>query len=140
MTTIAWDGKTLAADKQATWNDVARATTKIRRAKNGELLGFSGSALMQEPWFDWVENGGDFPEPPKDCGGNMLRIHLDGSFTLYCGDKYGTTYDAGQTFAIGSGADFALAAMEMGKTAKQAVKLACKIDLNSGLGVDTLTL
>lgn len=39
-------------------------------------------------------------------------------------------------WAIGSGADYALAAMHCGRTAAQAVRLASKLDINSGIGVD----
>ena len=45
-----------------------------------------------------------------------------------------------QNFAIGSGRDFALAAMHLGKTAVEAVEVACHFDSGCGNGIDTLTL
>jgi hypothetical protein len=41
MTVIVWDGKTLAADKQATQADLKRKVTKIHRLR-GHLVGVSG--------------------------------------------------------------------------------------------------
>ena len=40
--------------------------------------------------------------------------------------------------AWGAGRDFALAALHLGKTAKEAVELACRLDSTCGNGVDTL--
>lgn len=41
-------------------------------------------------------------------------------------------------FALGSGRDFALAAMALGQTAEQAVVLAAQFDLWTGLPVETI--
>lgn len=43
-------------------------------------------------------------------------------------------------FSIGSGADYARAAMALGKTAAEAVAVAARFDLYTGFGVDTLRL
>ena len=45
-----------------------------------------------------------------------------------------------EQFAIGSGRDFALAAMYLGKTAAQAVEVACVFDSGCGNGVDAMAL
>ena len=37
MTTIAWDGTTLAADRRITSGTVTYSTTKIRRTSDGRL-------------------------------------------------------------------------------------------------------
>lgn len=41
-------------------------------------------------------------------------------------------------WAAGSGADYAMGAMAAGKDAKEAVEIACRFDINCGLGVDVL--
>lgn len=43
-------------------------------------------------------------------------------------------------FIGGSGGDFALSAMTLGKSPREAVELAIKLDRNCGLGVDVLSL
>ena len=43
-------------------------------------------------------------------------------------------------WAIGTGEDYALGAMDAGASAKRAVEIASARDINSGMGVDTLTL
>ena len=39
MTTIAWDGKTLAADKLASYGELRTTVTKIFRLSDGSLVG-----------------------------------------------------------------------------------------------------
>jgi hypothetical protein len=43
-------------------------------------------------------------------------------------------------YAVGSGSHFALAALEMGVDSIKAVEIASKIDVYSGMGIDSLTL
>ena len=45
-----------------------------------------------------------------------------------------------QMYSRASGMDFALAAMYLGKTAREAVEVACALSAECGLGIDTLTL
>ena len=42
MTTIAWDGKTLAADRQAAQNGMRFAKTKVAAAADGGICGVAG--------------------------------------------------------------------------------------------------
>lgn len=79
MTVIAWDGKTLAADKRVGYGNMHRTTTKIRRVGDA-LVGCSGSGSL------------------------------------------------------------AVAAMHLGKSAREAVEIACLYDMNCGNGIDTLEL
>lgn len=142
MTTIAWDGKTLAADKQATFSDRAHSVTKIHRGK-GRLYGFSGTCELKNAWINWHQRGADPDKCPKIPDGlsvTLIVITQDGAITLYCDSGNGSTFDKGQPFAIGSGQDYAMAAMVSGANARQAVLLASELDLFSGLGVDSLEL
>ena len=41
-------------------------------------------------------------------------------------------------WAIGSGRDYAIAAMHLGRTAAEAVAVACLFDVSCGMGIDTM--
>lgn len=143
MTVIAWDGKTLAADKRACIGSMIRTTTKIFRVGDC-LVGYSGEACFGEQMVAWFKAGAkvdDFPAAQRDkddwCG--LLVIHPDGKIAKYERTPYPLCFEDGQ-FAFGSGRDYALAAMYCGKTAAEAVEVTCALDNGCGNGVDTLEL
>lgn len=145
MTVIAWDGKTLAADKRATYSGCARTVTKIRRAPNGELVAFSGDFDTGAALADWYCNGADPATFPDNKNGEsnvksyLLVIRLNGSFAQYERTPIPLEFED-TTTAQGSGRDYALAAMHLGRTAAEAVQVACALDIYCGNGIDTLEL
>lgn len=144
MTVIAWDGKTLAADKRA-GTGAPRTVTKIRRARNGNLVGLTGTAHGDAELLAWYEEGADaakFPAPQRvdDTASQLLVIELGTARVLhYCLTPFPAIFEDAQ-FACGSGRDFALAAMHLGQTAFQAVVLTCELCAECGNGIDTLEL
>lgn len=143
MTTIAWDGKTLAADKQSTSYGMPRTVTKIHRIR-GELFALSGGgvhchALLE--WFKGERKPESWPKQPDDdnCG-CVIQITKDGIFA-WSGSGLPHSEPLEDKFmAFGSGRDFAMAAMHLGSDAKSAIEIACIYDINSGMGIDTLEL
>lgn len=148
MTTIAWDGKTLAADRQANVGSLKREVTKIRRlydkkADHFVLVGLSGDLMWLGSLCAWVENGRDPAEFPahqkdKDDWQPFLVIENDGSVSHYERSPYPIRPES-RYFAMGSGRDFATAAMFCGKTAAEAVGVAMHLDAATGQGINTLT-
>lgn len=144
MTCIAWDGKTLAADKRASDNGIARVVTKIRRASNGALCGCSGNVSRDAELFAWYDRGAnpsDFPPTERDeqkC--SMLVAIEPGPFVkFYSTTPYPAIFE-GPRFAMGSGRDFAEAAMFLGLSARDAVNVACTLNTGCGDGIDALEL
>jgi ATP-dependent protease HslVU (ClpYQ) peptidase subunit len=138
MTVIAWDGKTLAADKQSTFCGLPRTTTKIHRAKDGSLLGAAGETAMcaaLRAWYDAGAVTADFPD--KSNTSHLLVIRPDGQVYLYDGHAVPIHLEDPFT-ALGSGRDYAMAALHLGKTAAEAVQVACVFDAWCGNGIDTL--
>jgi hypothetical protein len=138
MTTIAWDGKTLAADKQCSDGNHKFAVTKIKRV-NGELLGFSGGLYRCKEMLAWYcgeRKPEDFPKGESDDFSELMVIR-DGKIFLY-GSKYPIEVEDNR-FAVGSGSPYALAAMECGLSAEDAVQTAIKFDPSTGMGIDILT-
>ena len=142
MTIIAWDGKTLAADRAATNCGYQRSATKIFRVPGG-IVGFAGDESRAMAFLEWFKGRCDpakFPEFQKGDGAVGCLFVLDDVTNLA---YLSTAYPAVHTDkfdAIGSGRDYALAAMYLGHDAKRAVEVACALDNDCGNGIDMLTL
>lgn len=139
MTVIAWDGYTLAADKQQTSSEMRRTTTKIHRI--GELVvGCAGPADRCAALFDWVRTGRQphlFPEGQKADDWAHLVVIEDGKVLTYQQTPHPSRLED-PIFAEGSGRDYALAAMYLGVDARKAVAVACTFDPGSGMGIDAI--
>ena len=143
MSVIAWDGMRLAADKRASLGTLIRTTTKVFRSTRGALVAYAGDADAGEAVLAWFEEGAHpdrFPasQRDKDQWAGLLVVWPDGRLWKYERTPHPVKFPP-QMFAIGCGRDFALAAMHLGKTAPEAVEVACHFDSACGNGVDTLT-
>jgi hypothetical protein len=168
MTTIAYDGKTLAADRLMVVDDfviVQRPKCKINAVnaitKSDVDMGHLG--VVGDPAY-WpifagilVSNleGGlqsrgtldtfmlGVPEElvlPISKGTTALWVYKGEAYQLkYNGDTL-SVYNSGYPYAIGSGGDFALGAMLDGASARRAVEIASKLDIHTGFGVDCIQL
>ena len=136
MTTIAWDGKTLAADGQVTIGDSGIMTLKRQKIfkKVGifDVLAFAGSLEPVDKFLAWARNPEE-GEPPEGeytviyaIGGNLAFSHMSTPIIN------AVTIGKGEIDAWGSGSQFALGAMHAGKTAIQAVNIAIKCDAFTG--------
>ena len=135
MTCIAWDGKTLAADKAYEFYDFnARIESKIIKINSphgfeGWAVG-AGTASNYVGLCDWINAGANIQDysnyiRPENGNFNALIIGKSGEATLYCNAPHGVKVKA--PFALGTGMDFALAAMYLGKTAEEAVQVAAEL-------------
>lgn len=134
MTTIAFDGKTIATDSMISM-PYASYGKKYEIIGDQVILG-AGSATDIEVWKQWF------------CGEEELNFsnHTDvdfvvfvfclktGNLDMYCwSNPHVPMYkNAKGLHATGSGGDIALGAMAAGKTAAEAVKIASKYDPNTG--------
>lgn len=142
MTCIAWDGKTLAADKRVSFGTLIKTTTKIFRVGDSlcALAGDAAGGFEVLSWYRSGANPADFPQAQRDRDnwsgllvikrGEILKYEY-GPFPVVIEDK---------TFAVGCGRDFALAAMHLGCDARKAVEVAIALDSACGNGVDVLTM
>jgi ATP-dependent protease HslVU (ClpYQ) peptidase subunit len=109
LTTIACDGKSMAGDGLClTGGDSISSTTvvKVRRLAGGGLVGVAGSAFDVDTFVDWLNS---------DRSEKLLD-----------------TWEKSIPAATGSGVEMAMAAMACGKTAKEAVEIACLLHSQSG--------
>lgn len=143
MTVIAWDGKTLAADKRASNSGLIFPVTKIFKHR-GCLIGGAGDFDRINETIAWFAAGADPAKMPPYARSNddyvaLLVIEPNGSILKYERSAVPFKIEA-PFFAIGSGRDFAMAAMHLGRSAVEAVQVACALETGCGNGVDTLEL
>lgn len=144
MTVIAWDGNTLAADKQSTNVGHPSIVTKIYRVQDG-LIGLAGNAahaMALLHWFRGDRNPQAWPKPwHHDEVASVLHISTDGKISKYDGNAGPIPEVIESRFtAMGHGRDYALAIMHIGYGAEAAVLVASDLDVNCGMGIDSLTL
>lgn len=135
MTTIAFDGETLAADSQVTCAYIELCGTKIRRM-NGTLCGAAGAAQDAELFFIWVKAGMPKEKPDLDKDDFCALLVSKGKVIYFDNKLIGIKSDC--PAAVGSGSRYAVAAMHCGKTAKEAVKVAARFDPFTGGRIRTL--
>lgn len=144
MTTVAYRDGILAADSLATYSTEAGGSRKHtcrklyrKRITEGRkafdvviaTIGESSPGLV---FVDWYGSGKPIPDVFLHLGGDFtcLVLRPDGlyEFDVYC---HGERVDE-EFYAAGSGAKAALAALHCGKSAIEAVRIACRIDPYSG--------
>lgn len=140
MTTIATDGKSMVGDGQREHRGTItnRNAQKVRRLKDGTLLGTAGCVAMGDQVVEWLNNGGSVPELKGDEG--FVCLHLKAEGELYMIGPECVPSRIEPPFAVGSGMDFAVGAMHAGANPKRAVEIAVMCDPNSGGKITELSL
>lgn len=142
MTVVAWDGRTLAADKQSTASSCKAAVRKVRHI-DGKLVGGSGNAAAIMEHMAWLERGARVEEfPPRlrsdEVPSILLVIEPSGRILSYENGPYPIEM-CGPFYAIGGGRDFAIAAMDLGFNAIVACEVAGRHSSGCGMGVDWIS-
>lgn len=131
MTTIAWDGEILAADSMQTCDSLnCGAVTKIFRLADGRWMAGAGRTPRIQQMRIWLD-GGPAPEF-KDDGENPMIIVVDKNGKAVQYDGLLTPFEVPEYYTAGSGDMPALALLNAGMTAVQAVRGAIGVDINSG--------
>ncbi len=146
MTIVAFRDGVMAADTRIVHGDsgIMKATKLFRKriGRRDHILGFAGDMSCAMLYYEWYGSKQPMPEQlrnyQEERGFNVLI--MVGKY-LYEGDNICRPVEVESKFhAIGSGAQAALGAMHHGASAIQAVKIACKIDSNCGLPIQTMVL
>jgi len=141
MTVIAWDGKSIAADKLVAYGDIERTTEKLVITGTG-VLTFTGESTKGLELIEWFKNGrkkGDWPEFQKTDDFAVL-IFADSDRVEVFYQESTPDVMKGGFHAWGAGAKYAIGAMAAGKTAEEAVLIANEHCTNCGRGVDSFSL
>lgn len=140
MSVIAWDGQSVAADKQLTCGTTTMAITKVHKLPTGEIIGLVGCLERGEELMNWYRNGAkpeEFPKFGDSVGDAELIVVTEESVSSYVRSPYSAPIE-NSFMAWGSGGDVALGAMAMGATAEEAVEIACRFNSACGLGINVL--
>lgn len=140
MTTVAYRDGIMAADSCVTYGAIIMPCniTKVTKFANGSIFAYSGTIelgelLKRELARCIHEQDGILPDCDIDRQDNAFSaaiVQPDGEVLFHEGRTW-IQMDV-PYFALGSGKDYAYAAMYLGASAEQAVKCACTLDLNSG--------
>ena len=134
MTTIAWDGESLAADKNIySDNSLCGKEKKIFKSGKDWITG-TGNVEDIQAFMEWYKHGEKKPKITDDFQGVVLRE--DGRIFEYEGGLYAVEIKT--PTAWGSGWEFALASMDHGCNAKEAIKYATKRNVFTGGGVQVV--
>lgn len=153
MSVIAYDGKTIAADRMATYNEFQLQAEKLFKVAPHIILGFVGEHGQGQKLISWFKNGAkpeDFPTPEEHATATLIVLtkHTKGATDpngkpicmFYPGANNIPLEIKNTPMAWGSGAGIALGAMLAGKTATRAVELANTMADGCGMGVTTMKL
>jgi len=136
MTTIAATASTgeIAADSMVSGDDSFYLVEKLRRGQTS-IYGGCGDWDKLLKFYNSLESGADLD---SDTDVTVLELRSDGIWI------YESTIIPAKIkndfWAIGTGANFAIAAMHLGLTPAEAVKLACLYDTSSHEPIDVMTL
>ena len=131
MTTIAYDGKSLCVDSQVTsGNFVFGSTQKIFRLKDNRILAAAGTTGLIHSVVAWLNEEGDEPEIEDNEGFSGILLHPDGTVEEITNEL--RIWPACIPWSGGTGELIAMTAMKCGKTAREAVEIACELDLMTG--------
>lgn len=145
MTTVAWDGTTLAADRAAWSGNSCYRVRKVFRVETRDrglvLVGVCGDGGFAMALMDWMRGKGEKPGDYPDDSKKSLAIALviDSKRRAWKLDSrlfYTRVY--GRCVASGAGHDAAMGAMLAGADARRAVLITAKCTDVSALGVDTV--
>ena len=137
VTTIVFDGKTLATDSQVTnRNTVVGIVNKIIKIDYG-YCAISGDSDLQIDFINWI-NGGEKPYFDTDKDNIWAIVIRYGEIEYYSTNLRKQIVSA--PVCIGSGSIIARAALKCGKDAIGAVEIACELDIYSSLPVNSVVI
>jgi hypothetical protein len=142
MTVIAWDGKTLAADRMMEMGGGKFPVSKLHRLEDGSLMGGAGDLPRAYEMQRWIADGckaGTLAAPVGDMYARILLVKPDGTALTYANTEF-PIHILRPFTAVGSGQDYAITAMFLGHSASQAVAIATELCASCGMGIDTLEL
>lgn len=134
MTTIVWDGTTLAWDSQLTIGDIKSTGRKDRRLSDGSTVVVCGGYAALDQFVEDLDATGDPSEAIRRLDSDSMLVHLrtDGSCWVYTDESVWRVREA---CAWGSGKMSAFTCLAQGMDAKSAATMATKVDLYSSLPI-----
>ena len=139
MTTIAWDGKTLAIDSAIENNETIislRGEKLFLGIGKYQAVAIAGSISDMNGFVNWLRT--EEGDPPKYEGG-AFAVNKKGKLVGFYNGS-GLPMKEDNISVLGSGGSIALGAMDAGASAVEAIKIACKRDCYTGGKVQSFTV
>jgi hypothetical protein len=144
MTTIAYDGNTLASDSLSCCGFKEQSPARKIYEREKQYIAGSGLVGAIKRWIEWYDDGADHDKFPD------LKDDLGGIFIVDKETKLLQVWGAGYPYpvvdwnlkpnALGSGEQFAMGALLAGANAEQAVIIASKLDTGTNDQVQVIVL
>lgn len=151
MTTIAYRDGVMAGDTLiCNGTDTMGHITKVYKV-NGFLIGVAGTLRLVVSFWRWAETGLT-DESKMPCAPNFSLLEKDNdsgvwgyvvtpSGKIYRYENLGHALPVEADYAAcGSGREYAMGAMGAGKSAFEAVAIACQFDISSGGKIRSVSL
>ncbi|MBL8644021.1 MAG: hypothetical protein JNK21_08800 [Rhodospirillaceae bacterium] len=135
MTTIATDGKVMAADSRLTGDYIDQFNSTKLYAVNGEIVGTCGTASEGLAYIQWLQDSKAAPKLSDKF--EALHLTRGGIFSV---DRNLVRIRVAKVSAIGSGCGYAMGAMLAGASPGKAVQIAAKLDPHTGGKIVTMKL
>jgi len=141
MSTVIITPTKMVADSQCTLGDTPFRSTKLTRVGD-DIIGMVGTAKSERMFLQWWES--------EICGAltvgdgidlDALVLGINGDMSLYQASKGeigGPIPIKQEFFAIGSGMQPAMAAMWMGASPEEAIRIAAKVDIYTNTDIEVL--
>jgi hypothetical protein len=126
--------KEIAADSMCSGEGGYYSVCKLRHWKDG-VAGAAGDWVQILKFFNSIENGGDLD---SDCDVECMELRAEGIYV------YESTLIPARIkepfYAIGTGSAYAIAAMHLGKSPREAVEIAALFDPATRGPIDVITI
>ena len=113
-------------------------TTKLFRI-HGSIVGVCGLMRQCLRFVEWFREPGPKPELSDPAAFSALELTEKGELFLWETEMIAIPIDE-KCYAIGSGANFALCALDLGASPRRAILAAAKWDESTGSEVQVMTL
>lgn len=147
MTTVAFRDGVIAADTLGIKGVSARRICKKLWRMENAVIGFAGNYQDGVNFVEWWRKGHNMSELPKfiqyrgsDDAPDFTAIVLTKAGAFEWTEHFQSTPIPDEFYAVGSGQMAALAAMVMGASADEAVRIASQVDVYTGTQVETMSL
>lgn len=134
MTTIALNSSHIAADGRSCFGSQIQTEERIKLHLSGPYIyAVAGKGAVTNALIAWHQAGADPARvPPGNFDWDLLVVSIEDRFIYQSTCPYPRSLEPDEPFAMGSGDDFALAALDLGKTPAEAVAAAAKRDIYTG--------
>jgi len=133
VSTVAWDGKTIAADRGGVTYERMHLLDKLFVLDDGTIAACTGVYEIGQLMLQWYVDGKkpeQFPKAAQDPDNSTTLIVIpDGHGQAYQITSQPVLVPVECPMAWGSGGDIALGAMHAGANADKAVQIAGKLDI-----------